>query len=102
MPWLFCLNDCVSGDGDFSCDGDEGDLGRFSGLAQGGVFGTESFVAPRGAKGGHIEGRPDAGSAAMDAGGCGAGPALFGMRREACETGDGFAVEAAEFGEIGE
>ena len=84
------------GDGDeASAGGDDGDLGRLSGVAHGAIGRFEARIAAGGDHAGDVEGGAQARPSAGDRVAPGQGAALVGMRRHAGEAGGGLAVETA-------
>ena len=78
-------------------DGDEGDLGRFSGDAQVEIGLLEFRMAARCDERGHVEGRPHAGSTPGDGVAPAGKPGLRGMGGKSSEAGGRLAVDGAQF-----
>jgi hypothetical protein len=91
------------GDGEeLAGDGDQGDLGWFTGLAHGSVVGAEVGFMASGAERGHVERGAHARATAGDAIAARGEPALVGVWGEASEAGGGAPIEGAEFGQVGD
>lgn len=91
MDWGFWLPETVLADEgvgqnqQLAHDGDEGDLGLFSGGAQASIEGSEVVIAAAGGERGHVEDAPHRGAAASDVAFTAAFPAVGTNGRQAGE-----------------
>src|SRR6476620_9635991 len=85
-PWFLVGDHLVEDDEQLSGDGDEGDLGGFSGLPHGGVFGLEARVGAACDEGRHVERGAHAGPPAGYRGAASVDPALLDVGRQSGEA----------------